>query len=457
MGDTNKFPSKLRFLFRPSRYKVAYGGRSSAKSWSFARALLLFGVNRKIRVLCCREVQKSIKDSVKKLLDDQITAMGLEAIYESKETTIVNRRNGTEFLFVGLSELTADSIKSYEGVDICWVEEGQTITDRSWKILIPTIRKETFFSELKTIRDPSYQRLNVHGKVMYVPEIWISFNPDLDTDPTYVRFVSDPPEDCISVEVNWRDNPWFNETMEKERQDCLRLYPKDYNNIWEGKCRPAVEGAIYYDEVMAMERDRRVCNVPYDAMLKVHIVIDLGFNGTLSAGMIQKHTSEIRFLRYYQDEEGSQRTLADFSAEWRELKYNWGKIWLPFADGFSKDVKRGESSFSILTQLGWSCAKKQEVANAGVEEGIRQTRLVFPRFYIDKTNCRTLIESWKRYRRHINKQNMTAGAPEHDVYSHGGDMTRYVAVNLKRMTNDADDKPAPIAASYGALDPDAGY
>ena len=135
------FPEKLGFLFEPSRYKVAYGGRGSAKSWSFARALLVKGKSKKHRILCAREVQKSIKDSVHKLLSDQIQVMGMGDFYEVIENAI-RGKNGTEFAFAGLASHTVESIKSFEGVDIVWIEEAQVVTKRSWDVLIPTIRKD---------------------------------------------------------------------------------------------------------------------------------------------------------------------------------------------------------------------------------------------------------------------------------------------------------------------------
>lgn len=398
-------------------------------SWSFARALLMHGVAKPLRILCAREIQKSIKDSVHQLLSDQIVALGLEAKYNILQTEITGN-NGTRFLFTGLSDQTVDTIKSFEGISVVWIEEGQSITERSWKILIPTIRKEE-------------------------SEIWISFNPDLESDPTYVRFVKTPAPDSIIVEMNWRDNPWFNSVLEAERQDCLTRFPKDYDNIWEGQCRPAVEGAIYFDEVARMERDQRICNVPYDPMLKAHVVFDLGFNDEMAVSIVQKHSSEIRIIRYIED---TQRTLASYSNELKELKYNWGKVWLPFSDGFSKDFKTGKGSDQIMTALGWDVAKKEEVANVDVEEGIRHTRLVFPRFYVDKTHCVQLIESWKRYRRHINKQTLTAGAPVHDQYSHGADNTRYIATNIDQMSNDTGKRMMPMnVASYQPLDSAVGY
>src|SRR5690606_5541221 len=148
--------------------------------------------------------------------------------------------------------------------------------------------------------------------------------------------------------------------------------------------------------------------------------------------LVQRHGSEIRIIRYIED---SHRTLADYSAELRALRMNWGRVWLPH-DGFNGDFKTGQSSAAILRQLGWDVAGKEEIANVSVEEGIRQTRMVFPRLYIDKTHCARLVECVKRYRRAINARTQEAGAPLHDEYSHGADNLRYVAVNVDRMTNE---------------------
>ena len=134
-----EFPLKLQCLFQPSRYKVLYGGRGGAKSWGVARALLIKGAQAPLRVLCSREFQTSIKDSVHKLLSDQIMALGLDGFYEITQTSI-RGKNGSEFSFVGLKN-NVSNVKSYEGVDICWVEEAQTVSRSSWNTLIPTVRR----------------------------------------------------------------------------------------------------------------------------------------------------------------------------------------------------------------------------------------------------------------------------------------------------------------------------
>ncbi len=413
------FPEKLKFLFEPYRYKVAYGGRGGSKSWGFAMALLVLAAKKKLRILCTREVQNSIKDSVHKLLGDQIQRLGLGGFYQVLETQI-RGRNGSEFIFAGLATHTVESIKSLEGFDIGWVEEAQFVKKRSWDILIPTIRKEK-------------------------SEIWVSFNPDLETDDTYQRFIVNTPPSAVVMSISYADNPWFTDVMEQERLHCKNTDPDNYPNIWEGECRPAVEGAIYHKEMAAMEKEGRICNVPYDPMLKVHQVWDLGWSDSMFIGLVQRHSSEVRVIEAIQD---SHRTLGDYSAELKEKKYNWGKIFLPH-DGFAKDFKTGRSTAAILQKLGWDVAGKKEIVQLGIEEGIRNARMVFPRMYFNKPQTGDLIECLKRYRRRTNRQTQTSEAPLHDANSHGADMVRYLAANIDLMINE-DQKPRPHVMSYRA-------
>lgn len=421
-----EIPGKLACLFLPYRYKVARGGRGSTKSWSFARALLIIGAQTPKRILCAREIQKSIKQSVHQLLSDQIKTLGLEAFYTILENEI-RGLNGSLFTFVGLSDLTVDSIKSYEGYDICWVEEGQTISDRSWKILIPTIRKPD-------------------------SEIWISYNPDLETDPTHKRFTLQPPPDTINIEMNWCDNPWWSPLLEAERLHCLETDPDSYDNIWEGKCRPAVEGAIYHRQIQDVEQSGRICNVPYDPMLLVHPVLDLGWDDSLAVGLIQRHASEIRIIEYL---EFSHTTLPAMSQELKKRNLNWGKVWLPH-DGYNASLNsNGRSTYDIMTSLGWACPIRDEIVEMSIEDGIRHTRMMFPRMYFDKGKTAAdqapidmgdvqhtplshrLVECVKRYRRRINRQTDTPGAPLKDVHAHGADMLRYIALSADLMETSA--------------------
>ena len=417
-------PEKCAVLFQPSRYKVLHGGRGSGKSWAVAQALLAIGVSRRVRVLCAREVQKSIRDSVHRLLSDQVQSMGLAGHYEVLES-IISGKNGTEFLFAGLAQHTVASVKSFEGCDLCWIEEAQTVSKKSWDILIPTIRGED-------------------------SEIWVTMNPILDTDETYRRFVLSPPPGATVVQMNWRDNPWFPPVLEQEREHCLATSPSDYDNIWEGQCRAAVEGAVYAGEVAAAMSHGRICNIPYDPALKVHAVWDLGWNDSTAIILVQRVRSEVRVIEYIEDDH---KTLDHYAALLNSKPYNWGYDFLPH-DGRTKDFKTGKSAEEILRRFG---RKVKITPNIGVESGIRSLRLAFPQIYFDRVKAAGLIECLKRYRRVINQQTGEAGAPLHDAASHGADAARYLAVNIERLVNDDESNHAPRLSGFQPYSADMGY
>jgi phage terminase large subunit len=396
-----EFPAKLSFLDEPYRYKVAYGGRGSGKSWGFARALLALAIKHKLRILCAREVQRSIKQSVHQLLSDQIQAMGFGQYYEVLENEI-RCVSGSQINFTGLANNTVESIKSFEGVDIVWVEEAQTVSKKSWDILIPTIRKPN-------------------------SEIWVTFNPDLDSDDTYKRFVIDTPDNAKVVKVNWIDNPWFPKVLDAERLHS-KATSDDYDNIWEGECKTAVDGAIYANEIREAQENKRITNVPYDPELKVHVVMDLGWNDSMSVILCQKGVSDLRIIKYIEDDH---RTLDSYSAELKNLPYNWGQMYLPH-DGQTKDFKYGTSAEEIMRRHGWDV---RIVPRLDVESGIKLARINFHRCYFDKSTER-LIECLKHYRRSINATTNEPGAPLHDEYSHGADAFRYLCVSADKFSNE---------------------
>lgn len=410
------FPEKLKRLFSRNRYKIAYGGRGSGKSWAFARALLILGAEKELRILCTREVQKSIKQSVHQLLSDQIEALGLGSFYEILDTEI-RGRNGTQISFAGLAGHTVESVKSFEGVDKVWIEEAQTVCKKSWKILIPTIRKPG-------------------------SEIWISFNPELDTDETYVRFVINKPEGSMCVKINHSDNAKFPAVLEKERlHDKETLSEDEYNNIWEGNCKASVDGAIYAAEVAKARDEGRVCNVPYDPLLKVHVVFDLGWNDAMFISLVQKGVSEARVIESIED---SHKTLDTYSMTLRQKKYNWGTVYLPH-DGGNKDFKTGLSSQQIMERLGWTV---EVLDRDSVEEGIKVARQNFHRFYFDKVKAASLFNSLKRYRRQIPVATGEPTKPLHDDASHGADNFRYINACIERMTNNVHDDYASLEPEY---------
>jgi phage terminase large subunit len=392
-----EFPSKLEFLFAPHRYKVPYGGRGGSKSWAIARALLLQGAGQPLRILCAREIQKSIADSVHHLLESQVSLLELDWFYKVEKAKITGQ-NGTEFIFSGLRDTA--NLKSYEAVDICWVEEAQNVSKRSWDILIPTIRKEG-------------------------SEIWISFNPELDTDETYSRFVLNSPPDAKVVKLNWSDNPWFPEVLRKEK-DYLKS--KDYNaylTVWEGHCKQVLDGAIYEKELLAATSEGRICNVPYDRSKPVHTFWDLGWSDNTSIWFAQVVGFEYRVIDFYQN---TQFALDHYLGVLQQRGYVYGTDWLPH-DAAAKQLGTGRSIEEQARAFGRTVRITPKLS---VADGINAARTIFPQCYFDKAKCQDGLQNLRRYCFDVDPETgQFKKEPRHDLASHAADAFRYLAVGLQ--------------------------
>lgn len=393
-----QLPEKLGCLFKPARYKVLYGGRGGAKSWGVARALLVLGMQRRLRILCAREFQRSIADSVHKLLSDQIAALGLEAFYTIQQTTI-RGANGTEFLFAGLRHNVA-GLKSFEGVDICWVEEAHTVSKSSWDVLIPTIRKDG-------------------------SEIWVTFNPELEEDETYQRFVANPPPGCEPVKVNWSDNPWFPEVLRREMDDLKRRDPDAWLNVWEGHCKTALEGAVYARELRAATEEGRIARVPHNPALPVHRAWDLGHYDSTAIWMVQRVGFEYHVIDYL---EGRQQKLADYLVELQKKPYLWGVDFVPH-DATHQSLT-GKSVEQVLKESG---RKVVVVPRASAHIGIDAARTMFPSMWFDATRCADGLQALRHYRYDTDEHSgRLSREPLHDWASHAADALRTLAVGFSQ-------------------------
>lgn len=269
-------PRKLKPLLFPKRYKGAYGGRGGAKSHFFAEQIIIQSYMQTKRVVCIREVQNSIKDSVKQLLVDKIEKFQLHAFFEILESEI-RGRNGSIIVFKGMQSYNASNIKSLEGFDVAWIEEAQTLSQHSLDLLRPTIRKEG-------------------------SEIWASWNPRYKTDAIDKFFRKNPPEDAISIMVNWHDNPWFPDVLRKEMEHDYAVDEDKAEHIWGGGYG-ASQGAILAKWVARAEREGRIHNgVKYDAEgCTIEVSGDLGFRDTASFWFWQRAMGGFRVLGYDQD------------------------------------------------------------------------------------------------------------------------------------------------------------
>jgi len=390
------FPIKLQMLFEPCRYKVLYGGRGGAKSWGVARALLVIGVKKPTRVLCAREFQNSIGQSVHKLLSDQIIALKLESFYEITQNSI-RGKNGTEFAFVGLKN-NVTNIKSFEGVDICWVEEAQSVSKTSWNILIPTIRKEQ-------------------------SEIWITFNPELESDETYQRFVISPPENCKVAKINWSDNPWFPDTLKLEKDALFSRDREAYNTVWEGLCRQTVDGAIFAKEMTMAELDGRIANVPYDPIKPVHAVFDLGWADATAIWFVQFISQEVRLIRYY---ENNQETIAHYLAKIQSYGYVIDTLWLPHDAGNKTLSSNGRSIEEIVRAAGYNT---RVIERTPIVDSINAARMMFNKCWFDRNNTHDGLQCLRHYRYDVDPDTKQfSQKPLHDNYSHGADAFRYIGL-----------------------------
>jgi hypothetical protein len=317
MATPVEFPTKLRCLFEPKRYKVLYGGRGSGKSWGVARALLILGASRPVRILCAREFQNSIKESVHKLLDDQIDALGLRAFYQVLDTEI-RGRNGTEIIFEGLRR-NATKIKSMEGINIAWIEEAQTVSKASWDLLIPTIRAAG-------------------------SEIWVTFNPDLDEDDTYQRFVIAPPSNATVRLVNWNDNPWFPDELRAEKDDLQAKDLDAYDNVWGGLTKRKVVGALWSKEMIGLHRHGAWASEEDRLALRANlrrIVVSVDPSGC--SGPDDVRSDEIGITVQGTDAQGDGVLLEDLSG--RFSPEQWGKRAVDAMDRWRADRIIAEKNF----------------------------------------------------------------------------------------------------------------
>lgn len=385
-----EIPSAYKELFKPHRFKVYHGGRGGAKSESVARALLIEGAQQKMTILCAREFQKSIKESVYQLLKEIITNNPVFSSFYEVLNSEIRGKNGTLFLFAGLHH-NIENIKSIPNIKKCWVEEAETVSDHSWDVLIPTIRGEG-------------------------SEIIITFNPDIFDSPTYQRFVVSPPSFAHVQKVSYRDNPYFPAVLEQERAECERTNPLKYDNIWEGNPKAAVEGAIFANELQAATDQERIRSVPYDPKYPVHTFWDLGHSDQTAIWFIQIVGFEYRVLRYYAN---SQQKMHHYIHYLQQLEYNYGTHYLPHD--------------ATHEQLGQESTIKQQAEDAlgSVEvvprvlmkaNAIEQARVIFPLCYFDLALCRDGLAALRRYAYRYDIENgKISKDPEHTIYSHGAD------------------------------------
>lgn len=407
-------------LIKPSRYKGAHGGRGSGKSHFFAERLIEDHLaNPGLRSVCVREVQRALKESSKRLLEDKIEALGVGRLFKVYREVIATPGDGV-IGFTGMADHTAESIKSLEGYGRAWVDEAQAISARSLELLRPTIRTEG-------------------------SEIWFSWNPRRKTDPVDAMFrAGTPPTDAIVVRANWSDNPMFPAVLNQERLDCLANEPDRYPHVWEGEYATAVTGA-YYAQVLAKARQEgRVGVVPADPILPLRLFTDIGGTGARADSWVwwvaQFVGREIRVLDYY---EASGQPLATH-IEWaRKRGYTPGRceVWLPH-DGSSYDTVFDVSPESALRDAGYATEVVPNQGRGAAATRIAAGRRVFPACWFnepaagqqaDVPTTAPGLEALGWYHERRDPERDIGLGPEHDWSSHGADAFGLMAIVAERL------------------------
>jgi len=392
-------PRKLKPLLYPARYKGAYGGRGGAKSHFFAEQIILRCYQKTTRVVCIREVQNSIKDSVRQLLVDKIEKLGLQAFFEVLDAEI-RGPDGSAIVFKGMQSYNAANIKSLEGYDIAWVEEAQTLSQHSLDLLRPTLRKEG-------------------------SELWFSWNPRYKTDPVDAFFRKSPPPNAVSVLINWKDNPWFPDVLRAEMEHDFIVDPDKAEHIWNG-AYGAGQGAILAKWVNRAEREGRIHDgVFYDPLgAPVEVTSDLGFRDTASWWYWQRQLGGYKLLLY----DGDSGLDADdwiprIQKNLTDLNARLGMIWLP-SDAKAKTFQSKHSSMEkFLTGF------KNQVSVIPQSKKLDQisaARAVIDKCEFHKTLCEDGLDGLTAWEYEWNEElNVFSREPIHNWASHPSDGFAY--------------------------------
>lgn len=393
---------KFEHLFEEKwRNIVYYGGRGGGKSFAVGWALLNRARSKRLRILCTREIQGSIKDSVHKLLSDIIRNFDFTE-YEITRDAIRNKLTGSEFLFVGLRD-NVSKIKSFEGVDICWVEEAHSVSLESVQILVPTIRKEG--SQL----------------------IW-TFNPETPKDAVWTEIVEQKTERDVIVKIGSEDLERIGQLpqpLKDEREKMKKADYEAYRHIWLGEFKTSKDGAIYAKKLSEIEKGDQVAIIPHDEGKKVYTAWDLGRQDTTAIWFYQIKNGQIYFIDYY---EMSQETPAHYAKIIKEKPYNYGAHFLPH-DGGTQTWGEEATRADLLRRLGLNniiILKRNRVA-----DGIAEARMKLSSCFFDKDKCERGLKCLWAYRYKYDEKNQIFSLkPLHDWASNGADAFRYAIQSL---------------------------
>lgn len=350
------------------------------------------------RGLCFREVQKSLKESAKRLLEDKLAQHGLgEADGFKIFREVIQTPGDGALMFQGLQDHTAESIKSFEGIDVAWGEESQSISARSMSLLRPTVRKDG-------------------------SELWFSWNPRRKTDPVDMMLRGgERPTGAVVVRANWSDNPWFPSVLEQERQDCLRSMPDQYEHIWEGGYATVIDGAYYARSIAEAKAQGRIGRVAADPLMATRAYWDIGGTGAKADAcaivVCQFIGREIRIIDYY---EAVGQPLATHIAWLRSNGYGKAECFLPH-DGSTNDKVYDVSYESALRDAGFSVDVIPNQGRGAAKMRVEAGRRLFPSIWFHEPSTAGLIDALGWYHEKKDETRNIGLGPDHDWSSHGAD------------------------------------
>jgi phage terminase large subunit len=392
----------FRPLLDPARYKGAYGGRGSGKSHFFGElmveeCLMVPGT----LAVCIREVQKSLMQSSKRLIEAKIQQLGVGNQFKILHDRIITPGDGLD--------ATAETIKSLEGFRIAWVEEAQTLSQRSLSLLRPTIRTEG-------------------------SQLWANWNPRRKSDAIDDFLRTKKPDNAVVVQANWRDNPWFPNVLDEERQLDFELYPERYAHIWEGDYAKAFEGAYFAKHLEQARKDGRIGHVPIDPVLPVKAFFDIGGAGHHSDAMAiwicQFVNREIRLLDYI---EGVGQPLGYYATELRRRGWKDAVIHLPH-DGVAHNNISGKRYIDHWIEAGFECSTPIKNSGAGAAMmRIEAARRIFPRCWFNEKTTEAGRDALGYYHERKDENRNVGLGPEHDWSSNCADSFGYLAISYEEL------------------------
>ena len=397
-------------LLKPARYKGVWGGRGSGKSQFFGDLMveehLMYPGHRSV---CIREVQKTLSESAKRLIEDKIQEYGLEKQGFRILRDRIETPGGGVIIFMGMADHNNESIKSLEGFDRAWFEEAQTASTRSLQLLRPTIRKPG-------------------------SEIWFSWNPSRKADAVDVLLRGDNlPTSTIVVKANWNDNPWLPDVLNEERLDDERNFPDSYDHVWEGGYITAQDGAYFAKVINKAKADGRISFVPRDPLMSTYAFWDIGGTGAkadaASIWITQFIGKEIRVLDYY---EAQGQELSEHVGWLRLNGYDKTEMYLPH-DGVKHDNVYRVTYESALKQAGFKVHIMPNAGAGAANQRIEAVRRVFPRVWMDKEKCEHGIEALGWYHEKKDQQRELGLGPNHDWSSHGADSFGAMALEAEKI------------------------